>query len=394
MLPMIDFESQLLTLLPLNVLIIPDKFKGTLTAMGAAKAIARGWKRARPEDRLELLPMSDGGDGFGELIGKMMGAMPRRERTVDAAHRPCRSSLWYHARSKTIIIDSSRVIGLAMLPPGRFHPFELDTFGLGIFLRAAAVGGAKSCLVGIGGSATNDGGFGMARALGWMFTDRAGNPIEKWTELYSLHRVCPPADKLEFEEIIVAVDVDNLLLGRRGATRVYGPQKGLRPVDFGRAERCLGRLARILERELGRDLSRTPGAGAAGGLGVGFLAFLGARLVSGFDLFSAHAALEAHLRSADLVITGEGALDKSTLMGKGVGKLAKRCSQLGVCCVGLGGTVSGEVALSKRFSSTYALVDFTTRKAAKAKAAFWLERVAAAAARVQSGKAIRPELVC
>ena len=164
-LSLIDFGPEAPTLSALNVLIIPDKFKGTLTAAAAANAIARGWKRARPEDRLELLPMSDGGDGFGELVGKMMGATTKLAKTVDAAHRPCRSRLWCDARGKTVIIDSSRVIGLAMLPPGRFHPFDLDTFGLGTFLRVAAVRCARRCLVGIGGSATNDGGFGMARAL-------------------------------------------------------------------------------------------------------------------------------------------------------------------------------------------------------------------------------------
>lgn len=383
-LSLIDFGPEAPTLSALNVLIIPDKFKGTLTAAAAANAIARGWKRARPEDRLELLPMSDGGDGFGELVGKMMGATTKLAKTVDAAHRPCRSRLWCDARGKTVIIDSSRVIGLAMLPPGRFHPFDLDTFGLGTFLRVAAVRCARRCLVGIGGSATNDGGFGMARALGWTFTNAAGELIERWTDLDSLHRVRFPTHEHLFEEITVAVDVDNPLLGPLGATRVYGPQKGMRSEDFERAERCLHRLAKVLRSELGRDLARMPGAGAAGGLGFGFMAFLGARLVPGFELFATAARVESHLRSADLVITGEGALDKSTLMGKGLGRVAKRCRRLGIPCIGIAGSVSGEVALSKSFSCTLALTDFTTIEAAKAKPVFWLERVATAAAQSAS----------
>jgi glycerate kinase len=287
---------------------------------------------------------------------------------------------WHEPGSKTAIIDSSRVVGLALLPPGRFHPFALDTFGLGILLRDAAKRGAKRCLVGIGGSATNDGGFGMACALGWKFTNAVGDPIERWTDLDSLSRVRPPTHQSSFKEFTVAVDVNNPLLGRCGATRVYGPQKGMRPQDFEQAECCLRRLAEVVKRDLGREFARIPGAGAAGGLGFGFLAFLSARLVSGFELFATHANLQARLRSADLVVTGEGALDESTLMGKGVGNIAKQCRQLGIPCIGLAGIVSREVALSKRFTSTHALVDLTTVRSAKAKPAFWLERVASIAA--------------
>ena len=160
--------------MPLKVLIIPDKFKGTLTAREAAETIARGWRKIRPEDTLELLPMSDGGDGFGEVMGKLINARIQTTPTVDAAHRPCQSQWWWEPKTKTAIIESARVIGLAMLPPGKFHPFALDTFGLGKVIQAAARKGAKRCLVGIGGSATNDGGFGMARGCwaGGFWTSR------------------------------------------------------------------------------------------------------------------------------------------------------------------------------------------------------------------------------
>src|SRR3954463_2679591 len=155
----------------LNVLIIPDKFKGTLSAQAAAEAIARGWKQIRPDDDLELLPMSDGGDGFGLLLSHLLNAQKERIKTVDAAHRPCEAKWWWHAPTRTAIIESALVVGLAQLPPGKYHPFELDTRGLGEVLLAANAKGAKRCVVGIGGSATNDGGFGMAAALGWQFFD-------------------------------------------------------------------------------------------------------------------------------------------------------------------------------------------------------------------------------
>ena len=306
----------------LKVLIIPDKFKGTLTAPAAAEAIARGWRKARPGDLLSLLPMSDGGDGFGEVTSALLKARIQRVRTVDAAHRPCVAKWWWEPKTRTAIIESAGVIGLAMLPPKRFHPFQLDTLGLGAVVQAAAKRGARRCLMGIGGSATNDGGFGLARALGWEFLDRKGVLIEHWTGLGQLERIRVPQRRRWFNSVVVATDVRNRLLGQRGATRVYGPQKGLRAQDLALAERCLGRLARVLKQQFGRDVAREPGTGAAGGLGFGLVAFLGAELQPGFELFARQAALDRHLRAADLVVTAEGAIDRSTLMGKGVGQIA------------------------------------------------------------------------
>ncbi len=192
--------------MPLNVLIAPDKFKGTLTAHQAADAIARGWKSARPQDVLTLLPMSDGGDGFGEIISELIGAQLQKTETVDAARRPLDASWWWHDDSKTAIIESARIIGLAMLPPGKYHPFELDTYGLGAVLRDAAEHGARRCIVGIGGSATNDGGFGMARALGWQFFNTHDEDVVRWTELHHLSLIRPPAQTRLFDELTVAVD--------------------------------------------------------------------------------------------------------------------------------------------------------------------------------------------
>ena len=168
-------------------------------------------------------------------------------------------------------------------------PIQLDTLGLGAVVRAAARKGATRCLMGIGGSATNDGGFGLARALGWEFLDRDGRMIERWTDWTAGTHPRPAAPPV-VHPVLVATDVQNPLLGPRGATRVYGPQKGLRPQDFALAERCLGRLAQVVQRQFGRDFARVPGAGAAGGLGFGLLAFLGAELKPGFELFARQAA--------------------------------------------------------------------------------------------------------
>jgi glycerate kinase len=371
----------------MKILVIPDKFKGTLTASEAADAIARGWHKARPQDVIELLPMSDGGDGFGETVGSLLQAKIQTVRTVDAAHRKCTANWWWDPKSQTAIIESANIIGLAKLPPGQFHPFELDTFGLGAVIRAAAGKGAKRCIVGIGGSATNDGGFGLACALGWEFWGRAHAPIQQWTELHRLTRISPPPRKRWFKELIVAVDVQNPLLGSRGATRIYGPQKGVRPEDFAIAEKCLRRLSFVFQcSELqvpntGKNVATIPGAGAAGGLGFGLMAFAGARAQPGFHLFAKLANLDARLRAVDLVITGEGSMDVSTFMGKGVGEIGRHCHKWRIPCIAIAGDLAVSARTSRFFANAFALTDLTTSEAAKKNPGVWLERLAARVAR-------------
>ncbi len=360
----------------MKVLIVPDKFKGTLTAGEAAQAIARGWKRVRPSDPLELLPMSDGGDGFGEIMSSLLDADVQSARTVDAAHRPCDATWWWHGASATAIIESARVIGLAQLPRGKYHPFELDTEGLGAVLQDAAKAGARRCIVGVGGSATNDGGFGMARALGWGFFDSRGGKIVRWTELRNLAQVRPPPETRLFEELTVAVDVENPLLGPRGCSRIYGPQKGLHPDDLDFAERCLEQLVAVLKSELHLDHSCEPGTGAAGGLGFGLRSFLGAAISPGFDLFAGQARLHDRIRQADLVISAEGAIDQQTLMGKGVGQIANLCCGLNVRCIALAGVIEAPDAAAKSFYKAAALVDLTSAVEAMKNAAHWLEELA------------------
>ncbi|HAM71147.1 MAG TPA: glycerate kinase, partial [Verrucomicrobiales bacterium] len=317
----------------LRVLVAPDKFKGTLTAVEAAAAIGAGWSGVRPGDELSLLPMSDGGDGFGALLGAILGAEGRRVETCDAAHRPCQSEWWWEPRERLAIVEAARANGLAQLPPGRFHPFELDTRGLAAVFQAASAAGARRCLVGIGGSATNDGGFGLAHALGWRFLDREARPIERWTELERLERIEPPVAGPRFEEVRVAVDVQNPLLGPEGCSRIYGPQKGLRSEDFPLADRSLGRLADAVRVLTGQDIAGWPGAGAAGGLGFGLCAFLQGRLTPGFELFAGYAGFRERILGADLVITAEGSIDASSLMGKGVGGVAALCRELHRPCL-------------------------------------------------------------
>ena len=365
----------------MRVLVVPDKFKGTLTAHEAAEAIATGWGSIRRDDDVQLLPMSDGGDGFGEVMSQNSGSELREIDTVDAAGQACVAQWWLDRKSGSAIVESARVIGLGMLPPGKFHPFKLDTRGLAAVIRAAAQAGATRCLIGIGGSATNDGGFGLARALGWEFRDRRDHPILTWTDLARAAAIIPPKRRRWFRSCTVAVDVQNRLLGPKGATRVYGPQKGLSRADFPAAEAALGKLARLVAKQSGRNYAAEPGTGAAGGLGFGLRAFLGARLQPGFEIFARQARLRERIRSVDLVITGEGQMDASTLMGKGVGQVARCCAELGVPCIGLAGHVKQAMAEFKGyFTWTLGTTDLADRDKALARPGYWLTRLGATAA--------------
>ena len=326
--------------------------------------------------------MSDGGDGFGEVLGRLLPVEERTLATLDAAHTPIQAKWWWAPGTRTAIIESAGIIGLALLPAKKFHPFDLDTFGLGAALQAASDMGAQHCLMGIGGSATNDGGFGVARAMGWQFLDEQEQPIGRWRQLTALRRIRPPVPQRNLPELLVAVDVQNPLLGPTGASRIYGPQKGLRPEDFAHAENCLNQLAEVVKRDLHLDAAADPGAGAAGGLGFGLRCFCKARFESGFDLFARYARLQERIRTVQLVITGEGAIDASTLMGKGVGEIARLCHQAGVPCIGLAGTFRRSDLMEQAGQQYFTQVagmspDLTTPELAMRDPGFWLPRLAA-----------------
>lgn len=371
----------------MQVLICPDKFKGTLTSDQAARAIAAGWRKVRKSDRLSTLPISDGGDGFGSILAATLGAKRRTTRTTNAAGEAITAEWYFAADNGTAIIETARVNGLAMLPPGKFHPFELDTHGLGRVVQAAADHGARRALLGIGGSATNDAGFGMARALGWKFLDRTENEISRWTELTRLQRIVAPRKRKLIPHVIVAVDVQNPLLGARGCSRIYGPQKGLRDEDMKPANAALRKLATVLESQLGLGDRNAPGAGAAGGLGFGLVAFLGATMRSGFEIVAEQTGLLKALAKADLVLTGEGAIDRSTLMGKGAGEIAVRCRQRSVPCLGLAGHIADRKAALKLFEDAGALTDLVSSEEAMRNPKHHLTELAQALARRWSERA-------
>jgi glycerate kinase len=351
----------------MRILIVPDKFKGTLTAEAAAHALARGWSAARPVDQLELLPMSDGGDGFGELTGHMLGGIRQLTTTVNAAHEPTESEWWWVESSQTAVIESAKVIGLAMLPAGKFHPFALDTFGLGELISKLTNGfPIQKIIMGIGGSATNDAGFGMARALGYKFLDASARQIQSWTDLNQLSQIRPT--KLPEVEVTIATDVQNPLMGPEGATRIYGPQKGIRPEDLSVADASFEQLAKVVKSDLGMDAADIPGTGAAGGLGYGLRVFLHGVFEPGFDIFARLSRLEEKMNSCDLVLTAEGAIDASTAMGKGTGAIAQLARKYHKPCIGFAGMASpAQQSFHTVYSITPALAEMEQSKKEPAK---------------------------
>ena len=345
--------------------------------MEAARAIQNGWKKGRPNDEVRLLPICDGGDGFGETLADIEQAKAMICQTIDAAHRPISATWWWQEKHKLAIVESAGIIGLAQLPPEKYHPFELDTFGLGTVLEEISQHGARTCVVGIGGSATNDGGFGMARALGWKFYSEDESEISAWNQLDKVSSVVGPERSHLFENCIIASDVENLLLGKEGASRIYGPQKGLKPDDMQKSEACLEALSATVDAFVNHRWSLEPGSGAAGGLGYGLMAFLGGKAQSGFDLFAKRVSLSNQLDWADLVITGEGSLDPSSLMGKGVGSIAQECAKIGKNCIGVAGKANITKELSHLFQNIYAITPhFTDPQSAQSSAPKWLTLLA------------------
>lgn len=306
----------------MKALVAPDKFKGSLAAHQAAEAIARGLQRGgAPAIVVQMKPIADGGEGFAEaLAGNHWKTLHVRDplgRIVPARYG------W--ADTQTAVVATSEASGLWRLAPEERDPLQANTFGTGELIADAIGCGAERILVGLGGSATNDGGIGMAAALGYEFLTSDGEPIAPVpANLLSLIRIKPPPDHLpaRWPEIIAACDVRNPLLGTRGASRVYGPQKGAGARTVETLELALENLADVVAEDLGCDFRAAPGAGAAGGLGFGLMSFCGATIRPGFELVAEIRQLDEAVASSDIIFTGEGRIDAQTLEGKGPAGIA------------------------------------------------------------------------
>jgi glycerate kinase len=313
-----------------RVVVAPNAFKGTLTATVAAHAMAAGVREAFPGAEVFEVPVADGGDGTVEALVDANHGEYRTARVEGPLGDPVDARFGLIDR-RTAVVELATASGLALLDPARRDPRNATTYGFGQLLEAAREQGAREIIAGIGGSATNDGGAGMAQAVGYRLLDADGGEIPRGgAALTRLARIEAGRFSRWPQRLRVACDVDNPLVGPRGASHVYGPQKGADPATVRALDAALGHLAEIVARDLGVDAESLPGAGAAGGTGYGMVAFLGAELVPGAPLVVEAAGLDARLEGADLVITGEGRVDAQTAYGKAPGEVAKRAHRAGV----------------------------------------------------------------
>jgi glycerate kinase len=322
----------------MRILVAPDKFKGSLNAREVAENIAKGLRDGLRDVEIDIVPMADGGEGTAEAIAQAHGASWLECKAHDPLGREIEARYAWNGDGKLAIMEMSEVAGMCRISEDERDPVRASTFGVGEMILDAANRGANKIIIGLGGSATNDAGSGMARSLGFRF-DYERPPSRGYgvsgeqeheqvrvTHLLALKGIEKPKD-LKLPKIIAAVDVKNPLLGKNGATRVFGPQKGASQNELDILERALTRLAEIVTKEFGFDYRDEPGAGAAGGLGFGLMSFCGAKVRPGFDVVADAVGLEAKIKDADVVITGEGSLDRQTLEGKtpaGVARLARK----------------------------------------------------------------------
>lgn len=333
------------------MLIAPQSFKGSADAVAVAAAIARGIRRTIPDARCDELPLADGGEGTVHALVRATNGTFQRTRVHDPLLREIDAEWGTLGDGTTAIIEMAAANGLPLLREEERDPRLTSTRGTGDLIVAAAMSGAQRIIVGIGGSATNDGGAGMARAFGYRFRDVAGVELpEGGAALARLHHLEGQTDpRLIRPAIEVACDVRNPLLGPEGASAIYGPQKGATPAMVAELDLALARYADVVEGFVGRNVRDVPGAGAAGGLGAGLIAFLDAQLRSGAELVLGAARFAERLRGADLVITGEGRIDAQSVYGKLTQAVVDAAAAAGIpIAIVAGGTGAGSEALRER----------------------------------------------
>ncbi len=332
----------------MRIVIAPDSFKESLPAQQVCEAIARGARRVLPQADLELIAMADGGEG---TVDALLAAGGGREMWT-TVHGPLGESVtakWALLEGKgasygTAVLEMAAASGLALVPPKQRNPLLTTTLGTGELIRAAMDAGATRIIIGIGGSATTDGGAGAAQAIGVRFLDARGEPLPPGLgggRLAEVDRIDMSARdaRIATVRIAAACDVDNPLCGPKGAAAIYGPQKGATPEQIPVLDRNLARLADLISRDTGKDVRDLPGAGAAGGLGAGLIAFFEATLESGFQLISETVRLDERIAGADLIITGEGRIDAQSMMGKVVSGVGRAGKAAGIPVIALVGCV-------------------------------------------------------
>ena len=328
----------------MKIVLAPNAYKGSLTAVRAAQVMAVAVRRVFPAAQIVELPVADGGDGTLETLVSATGG--------DYVSIRVRGPLGNEINSRygllpdnTAVIEMAEASGLRLISDDQRNPMQTTTYGTGQLIKAALDRGVEKIIIGVGGSATVDGGIGMAQALGAALLNASDNPIGYGGDgLRSLHHINVSAlhPRVKSTDFIIASDVTNPLTGPNGAAAVFGPQKGATPDMVNVLDAALTHYAQLIERDLGKSVADLPGSGAAGGLGASLVAFLDARLVSGADAVLDALNADSHLTDADLVITGEGQIDAQTIYGKAPIGVAKRAKQFGVPVIAIAGNISDD----------------------------------------------------
>src|SRR5216683_2425981 len=336
----------------MRIVIAPQSFKGSLTAAEAGLAKAQGARVVYPEADIAIVPVADGGEGTVQALVDATGGRIVQQTVTGPLGEPVTAFFGLLGDGRTAAIEMAAASGLPLVPPDQRDPRITTTYGVGELILAALERGRRRFIIGIGGSATNDGGAGMAQALGISLLTEDGQEIAPGgAALVTLSRISTTTmdTRLHACTFEVACDVNNPLCGPTGASAVYGPQKGATPEMVVQLDEALAHYAQIIERDLGRSVRDVPGAGAAGGLGAGLIAFLGATLRPGAQIVLEAVRLEERVRSANLVITAEGQLDSQTAYGKSVGAVAALAKRYGLPVLAIAGS------LGDNYQTVYAL---------------------------------------
>ncbi|MQG37685.1 MAG: glycerate kinase [SAR202 cluster bacterium] len=325
-----------------KIVIAPQGFKESLSGMEIAEAMSLGVKRVWPEAKTVLIPVADGGDGTLQALVDSSGGEVRTAKVENAIGQTITAEWGALGNASTAVIEIANAVGLARLNPEERDVRHASTFGIGQLFIEALDAGFSNFIIGVGGSATNDGGAGMIQAMGGKLTDENGEELPRGGIALSrlatidLSSMDP---RMHNADIVVACDVNNPLCGPRGASAIFGPQKGATFEDVQELDAALANYANVIAKDLHTDVAEIPGAGASGGLGAGLMGFFDARLRLGADIVLESVSLEEHLVDADLVIVGEGQFDRSTVFNKSPVAVAQRAKKHGTPVIGIAGSL-------------------------------------------------------